>query len=135
MQIANKCIPRFIILTYFAELGFMLQVNLFKINIFWHQFIQNMTTDFVWIMRIFINCSKIQNLQNMCFWISEKFMKILINQTKSVVIFWINWCQNMLIWQRITCSMKPSSAKYVGIMYLGMHLQFAQFINSYQHLQ
>ena len=22
---------------------------------------------------------------------------------KRVVVFWVNWCQNMLIWQRITC--------------------------------
>ena len=67
----------------------------------------------------YTNCSEIQNIS----FASFEFVQVFVNLTKQS-----SYVQNMLIWKRITCSMKPSSAKYVGIMYLGMHLQFAQFI-------
>ena len=41
---------------------------------------------------------KTSKLENLGFWIYEQFVLI------SVVIFWVNWWQNMLIWQRTTCN-------------------------------
>ena len=35
--------------------------------------------------------------------------KLFVNLTKSVLVFWVNWWQNMLIWQRITCNWKIQS--------------------------
>ena len=64
MQIANAHLEsRYIIPTYFAGLGFMLQVILCQINIFGHQLSQNMTTVLSDLRRF----AQIQNLQNLCF--------------------------------------------------------------------
>ena len=110
---------------------FLVQVVLFQINIFFHQLTQNTTIELARFTKIYANCSEIQNTS----FASFEFVQIFVNLTKQSSYFGVIGVQNMLIWRRITCSMKPSSAKYVGIMYLGMHLQFAQFINSYQNLQ
>ena len=72
----------------------LLQVVLFQINIFSHP---NTTTYF------FFRLSWNSKHKFCRFWISEQFVKIFVYLTKSVVIFWINWWQNMLIWQRKTC--------------------------------
>ena len=57
-----------------------------------------------WFCQIYTNCSEIQNLQNCVL----NFKTICLNLPKSVVIFWINWWQNMLICQRITCTYQAS---------------------------
>ena len=33
------------------------------------------------------------------------FRAIFVNLTKSVLVFWVNWKQSMLIWQKTTCAM------------------------------
>ena len=59
----------------------LIQVILCWINIFCHQSIQNILTDFDRFTKIYTNCSK---------------------NSKSNVVFWVNWWQNILIWQRTT---------------------------------
>ena len=54
-----------------------LQVILCQIIIFCYQLIQNLTTDFVRFMKIYTNCSEIQNLQNLCFEFQNNFCKSL----------------------------------------------------------
>ena len=93
--------------------------NLSKVHIFWEghkltvkskveisqnvfalseytNFTPNMMTDFC---QIYTNCLKIQNgspiMNNLC----ESSKK----WRKSIIIFWVNWWQNMLIWQRTSC--------------------------------
>ena len=46
----------------------------FRSTNFCHHLTQNMTTDFFTFCQIYTNCSEIQNLKNLCFWISEQFV-------------------------------------------------------------
>ena len=65
-------------------------------------------TDFVHVRFTHTNWSKIQVLQvcvNLC-----KSDKI-----SSVVLFWVNWWKNMLIWQKITCPKGDSIALWTII--------------------
>ena len=84
-----------------AALLHYVQVVLCQINIFCHQ---NTTAYFCQIFeylhKLFWNSK-----HKFCkFWILEQFVQIFVNLTKSVVIFWVSWWKNMLIWQRITCT-------------------------------
>ena len=62
-----------------------------------HPITQHMANYFVRFTKIYTNWFEIQNLQNL------NFRTICVNLTESVVIFRVNWWQNMLIWQRTAC--------------------------------
>ena len=87
----------------------MIQVVLCQINIFCHQFNPKHNDLFVIFTKIYINCSKIQN-----------------NLTQSIVIFWVIWWQNMLIWQKITCTKVPDSNKQRCWSSVGQNYCFAE---------
>ena len=76
-----------------AAIG-MIQVVLSQINMFCHQFNPKYNNLFVGFLKIYINCSESQN-----------------NLTKSIVIFWDIWWQNLSIWQKITCTKATDSNK------------------------
>ena len=87
---APSKIPLFLEWTSFALLtssSLLLQVVLCQINIFCDRLFTQIVLEF-----------KTQYLQGL------NFRTIPVNLTKSVFIFWIDWWQNMLIWQRITCT-------------------------------
>ena len=85
---------------YFVAVELLIQVVLYQITLFRYQLIHSMTTDYRLIY---------EDLQKMFrigdpFWISEEFVcKFSLLWWKSVVIFWVNLQQNMLVWQRPTC--------------------------------
>ena len=81
------------------------------------------TSEFVRFTQIVLKF-KTQVLQGL------NFRTICVNMTKSVVIFWINWWQNMLIWQKITCTEIASIAKFVKCpSWTFTQLDFANFQN------
>ena len=86
-----------------------LQVVLCQINIICHQLTQNTTTDFVRFTQIVLKF-KTHVLQVL------NFIRTIckVNLTKLVVIFWVNWWQDMLIWQRITFIQHSSLADYLA---------------------
>ena len=69
-----------------------------------YQLIQHTTTYTARFMKIYTNCMEVQNTRFASFEFDNNFCKSLKNSTKSVVIFWVNWWQNILIWQKITCN-------------------------------
>ena len=77
-----------------------MQVTFCQINIFCHQLTQNMTTDFV---RFFDDLHKLFRNSKFAKLLFFNFGTVFVNLTKSVVIFWGNWWQNMLIWQKTSC--------------------------------
>ena len=65
------------------HLFFLVQVVLFQINIFFHQLTQNTMTDFARFMKIYVNCSVIQNIS----FASFEFVQIFVNLTKQSSYF------------------------------------------------
>ena len=85
---------------YFVAVELLIQVVLYQITLFRYQFIHNLTTDY---RLIYEDLQKLFRIGDP-FWISEEFVcKFSLLWWKSVVIFWVNLQQNMLVWQRPTC--------------------------------
>ena len=70
----------------------------FQINIFCQQLTQNTTTDFVSFTQ---NVLKFKTCKTCVY---NFRTNDFVNLTKSVIVFWVNCWQNMLISQRLTCT-------------------------------
>ena len=84
---------------------------LYQSNIFCHQLIQHMTIDFVRFMKLYTNCSIIQNLQNLCFEFQHNLCKSsLIWQNQSLYFG--------LIGEKICWSVKEQPVQYEVYQYV-----------------
>ena len=59
--------------------------------------------NFLRFTKMYINCSEIQNTTHWTF---------ALVLTKSVVVFWVNCWQNVLIWQGTTCAIRTNGKNF-----------------------
>ena len=72
----------------------------------------NLASNLLRFTKIYTNCSEIQN-------------SALLALTKSVVVFWVNWWQNVLIWQRTTCAIRTNGKNFNS--FIGRNIRIGCF--------
>ena len=95
-----------------------------NLEFYWHlyRFFFVRLTYFVRFTKICTNCSEIQNTLQV---LNLRANCVNLRRSDKIVIFWIIWWENMLIWQRITCSDVGLSMWFCSKMNFCATFQFA----------